>query len=868
MKYLNDKKEIPIFESGRKERYTTKQAVDILFRQASLVDMCSAQPLGVRQNMSFLINISKLSNWKDIKADRNGVYDGVLRCGVWTVSCDASQHDTNFEIIAKKKQNLIDDNQFHLTINSKRNKATPGLVRSIFLLTDRSGKFVNDACLLQYHISTGEDAVEVQVKPHGNRKEGQSRPFHLTAKSTLDKIHEGLSDSGSIAKVYRSVMGASGGPSRASNPSVLPRGRKQVSNVKFARSSADDPVNDLLIYARHKEDSPILHHSDFPTDTWVLGTEVMCSDISRFTTSENLSYPLSIDPTFNMGPFEVTPVVYKHLFLKSRRTGENPIFLGPTMLHHRKTSENYRILSSVCATNIKNLNQAKGFVTDGEEPLIQAWSAEIPKAKHLRCFKHFEGNCKEKLRKIGICSAKDQKKFLNKVFGVYGKEEGILDAEDKKDLKNRLQASKEELDREERAVLAKDDAYQCKFWKYLELNYKMMKDNMVAKVRRQAGLKDGPDGKPIRSYTNPSESMNHVMSTFKKGVVSAKDGKENGLTKLEFTTSVFEEINLKQEEELRLAIARISEEYDLSEFVSHLAVSTDKWFGWNTEEREKYVSDMNKMSVEDAMNGKCIREPDVQPQQLPEKEFTELSVDVARFLDQNMRYKTVTARHVAESALLLLNHPFAIKEQPTLQPTSNKFDVAAIHAKNGRVQCTVNTNFVSCNCPSYKFDNICKHSIAVAQLKECLEEHLNFVVQKSKSKFSKSALAEAYVDKQRAGKKGGRNKNKYRPSKQQSTAAELPQSSTNGVYTELHHNDNPFVVRLLPAEAKQCKTCKVDFCHRQRHIPFDLVLEHKERWYFPKDGDWNNKCATRQEGKRFYHPNLQKCLKPRFPYIS
>ena len=166
--------------------------------------------------------------------------------------------------------------------------------------------------------------------------------------------------------------------------------------------------------------------------------------------------------------------------------------------------------------------------------------------------------------------------------------------------------------------------------------------------------------------------------------------------------------------------------------LSHLAVLTDKWFGWNTEEREKYVSDMNNMSVEEAMNGKCIREPDVQPEQLPKKEFTKLSVDVAHFPEQNMRYKTVTARHVAESALLLLNHPFAIKEQPTLQPTSNKFEVAAIHAKNGRVQCTVNTNFVSSNCPSYKFDSTCKHSIAVPQLKECLEEHLNFVVQQSK----------------------------------------------------------------------------------------------------------------------------------------
>lgn len=60
-----------------------------------------------------------------------------------------------------------------------------------------------------------------------------------------------------------------------------------------------------------------------------------------------------------------------------------------------------------------------------------------------------------------------------------GKEEVILHAEDKKDLKRQLQASKEELDREERAVLAKDDAYQCKLWKYLKSKYEMMKDNML-----------------------------------------------------------------------------------------------------------------------------------------------------------------------------------------------------------------------------------------------------------------------------------------------------------------------------------------------------------------------------------------------------
>ena len=72
--------------------------------------------------MSFLIDISKLSNWEDIKADRNGVYNGVLRCGVWTVACEVNQNDTSFEIINKKKETLHEDNQYHLTIQSFQKK--------------------------------------------------------------------------------------------------------------------------------------------------------------------------------------------------------------------------------------------------------------------------------------------------------------------------------------------------------------------------------------------------------------------------------------------------------------------------------------------------------------------------------------------------------------------------------------------------------------------------------------------------------------------------------------------------------------------------------------------------------------------------
>ena len=76
--------------------------------------------------------------------------------------------------------------------------------------------------------------------------------------------------------------------------------------------------------------------------------------------------------------------------------------------------------------------------------------------------------------------------------------------------------------------------------------------------------------------------MNHVMSTL-KDAVSSKNEKEEGLTKLEFTTSVFEEIHQKQQDELRLTIAEISEEKELSEIACHLVVSADTQFCWSPE---------------------------------------------------------------------------------------------------------------------------------------------------------------------------------------------------------------------------------------------------------------------------------------------
>ena len=288
----------------------------------------------------------------------------------------------------------------------------------------------------------------------------------------------------------------------------------------------------------------------------------MCHELVRSTTSDILSHPFTIDPTFSLGKFEVTPIVFKHLLLKSKRTHGNPIFLGPTMIHHSKSEAAYQMLATTCVRKCSKLKDAKGFVADGETALQNAFQEQLKNSQSLRCFKHFENNCKNKLRELGIRSEKDQNFFLEKTFGVLGKEEGIIDATDGKDLRKRLKSTRNEL--------GKDEKYSPKYWSYLNDNRKMMRRHMLDDVRRKAGMGDGENGKPQRCYTNCSESMNHVMKAAKNDFLK-KNGTEH-LTKLQLTRHVFEAIHSHQTEEFLSALAGVSNEYVLADHSKYLQV--------------------------------------------------------------------------------------------------------------------------------------------------------------------------------------------------------------------------------------------------------------------------------------------------------
>lgn len=288
--------------------------------------------------------------------------------------------------------------------------------------------------------------------------------------------------------------------------------------------------------------------------------------------------------------------------------------------------------------------------------------------------------------------------------------------------------------------------------------------------------------------------------------------------------------------------------------------------------RKDYVLGIQKLSINDVFKQKDVPWPSFESSRADETtEFRSLDADIVEDLGNGHGYSEENAEALKKEVLYLLNHPTAIQRKARLQTGGAiQFEVASATSKNGTVQVSVFSEHATCVCGRYKHDSICKHSLAVATLMSILCAHLNFIKKKSRKSHSKTALADYEVRKTLAGKKGGKNKYPYRPARGKQTSpsgtiahTEEEQANTNPLYTEIYHYENPFIFMFLTDGAKRCKSCHLDFCHRMKVIPFDIIFSHKKRWMFPVNGGWSNCRPSRQETLRYYHAT-NKCLTNRF----
>ena len=392
-----------------------------------------------------------------------------------------------------------------------------------------------------------------------------------------------------------------------------------------------------------------------------------------------------------------------------------------------------------------------------------------------------------------------------------------------------------------------------------------MRKCMIATAREKAGMPLDASGKPLKSYTNQSESINNKL-TRQKEAIAKNDKSKVDLTKLQFTRDVWEEVDRHQQEELQLAICGLSEEYELAELAAHLAVSTEEWFNMNRNQRSDYVLRFNKMSVEEALKGKTIPISNLPDAEQPEcQEFSE---DVTGMLQSLNSWTDDLVKTIVKEAEALLNCKDAVQNMPSLTVTSRKkYLVGAQNCKKGMYECTVHSDHISCTCPCYKYNNLCKHSLCVAEKAGILKEHLNFLQKSSKRKApSKSALVEP--SKEAQGKKGGSHKNPWRPSRAKSTQV-TSQSAGERPFTEIHHNNNSFILRFLDdvPQANECRQCRVEFPRRKKIIPFDVILSHEEKWYYPDKHHPGRTLPSTKHTTKYYCVK-GSCIKKRFPYYD
>ena len=170
-----------------------------------------------------------------------------------------------------------------------------------------------------------------------------------------------------------------------------------------------------------------------PEPLCLLASKQQLVDLERFCTGEKFTV-MSVDPTFNLGSFYVTPITYQNLlvFSNSSKNAKHPILIGPVLIHQTKTFHAFYYFASSLIRFNPSLKNIRSFGTDGESELIKAFNYAFLDAVHLRCTNHLRQNVKDKLRIVGI-TQNAAKEFIGDIFGIQlgtHMQLGLIDSED------------------------------------------------------------------------------------------------------------------------------------------------------------------------------------------------------------------------------------------------------------------------------------------------------------------------------------------------------------------------------------------------------------------------------------------------------
>ena len=162
----------------------------------------------------------------------------------------------------------------------------------------------------------------------------------------------------------------------------------------------------------------------------VVRTNRQLNDLKRFFCNPVEYRPLTEDPTFGFGLYNVTPISYQHLITLRREDGKRPPIIGSVFLHEKKTQHTYSLSGGTLKSLEPELKNLMAFGTDDEKSLVGGFNETFERATRLLCEIHLRKNIDTKLVSMDI-KGESKQSIMDDIFGrkigsVF--ESGLLDA--------------------------------------------------------------------------------------------------------------------------------------------------------------------------------------------------------------------------------------------------------------------------------------------------------------------------------------------------------------------------------------------------------------------------------------------------------
>lgn len=211
----------------------------------------------------------------------------------------------------------------------------------------------NPSLIFIQYLFDGE-VHSVDLTTHGNSKSSEAAPYVRTKDSTRSRLQDACNKK-TPKSAYHQIAKENGGVRNASSASDLPRNKDQA---KYARRIVQTPRHEnidsliiLLVQCKRqqlqRDEEPFIREvTGAPEMKCVLGYDWQITNLITFCSDPNSFTILGVDPTFNLGRFNVTVTTFENLKVVDRKTEHNPIMIGPLLLSQTKAFDAYNFFFS------------------------------------------------------------------------------------------------------------------------------------------------------------------------------------------------------------------------------------------------------------------------------------------------------------------------------------------------------------------------------------------------------------------------------------------------------------------------------------------------------------------------------------------